>query len=386
MQARRPVHRKPRRAGFTLIELLVVISIIAVLAALILPGIQNAREAARRAQCMSQMRNCSVALHGYATANNGRLPYLVTDPAGNPSTVHIVMPPPTGIIGAAWSVQLLPFLEQAVLFDRITADPPGTGNDAPAVLATTNIKAYTCPNDPNTETGGTLSFAVNAGYTNLTNWQNAVLGTALNGVHRINLYDFGFNGYGMGVMTLNSNDADAMQATGVFFQEAGAAGFRSSLDHMSTGDGQSQTIILTENLQATAWASNNVNNMSFVAAFAGTTASGINAITENSTANGLGTPSAGKSEGLETVGMSGTGINYAGDVDLRQCRINSDTGTAQEGQRPRPGSLHPSVVNVFFGDGAGRTVSQNISDDVWARLVSARGNRFGQTILSDNSF
>src|SRR5262245_38465430 len=79
MQVKRRLPSKPQRRGFTLIELLVVISIIAVLAALILPGIGAARETARRTQCMSQMRNVSFALQTYATNNSGGLPYLVSD-------------------------------------------------------------------------------------------------------------------------------------------------------------------------------------------------------------------------------------------------------------------------------------------------------------------
>src|SRR5262249_41110650 len=68
--------RRPRtrfELGFTLVELLVVIAIIGVLVALLLPAVQSAREAARRTQCINQMRQMSIACHNYHDVHN-RLP------------------------------------------------------------------------------------------------------------------------------------------------------------------------------------------------------------------------------------------------------------------------------------------------------------------------
>src|SRR5437763_187780 len=99
----------PIRRGFTLIELLVVIAIIAVLIALLLPAVQAAREAARRTQCVNNLKQIGLALHNYHD-NNLALPWGTGPWNWNDWSAHSL---------------LLPYLEQQPLYNSINfnADP-----------------------------------------------------------------------------------------------------------------------------------------------------------------------------------------------------------------------------------------------------------------------
>lgn len=390
MQVTRRTTRKPQRRGFTLIELLVVISIIAVLAALILPGINAARETARRTQCMSQMRNVSLALQTYATNNGGNLPYLMTFPtATNMGTVQIDTDndATTPGIGASWAVQLLPYLEAQALFDRITLGAaPLAGNDSPAQLALTNLQVYTCPDDPNSDANGTLSFVANAGYTTSDFWGASLAGHIPGVGAPTSSYDFSFDTYQAGAAT--SEDVEVFRGTGMFLAENPNGAIRSALDRVP--DGATHTILLSENLQATAWASPDIEDVSFVVPFE---AGGEAGDFENNEAiiNGLGPtpPSSGvfKEQALDyDVPLTAPlGINFAANPLLATGKINAEPG-ASESTRPRPSSLHPNVVNVMFADGHGGPLASTIADQVYVRLVSSSGERFGQAVLSDNDF
>ena len=98
-----------RQSGFTLIELLVVIAIIAILIALLLPAVQQAREAARRTQCKNNLKQIGLALHNYES-NYNILPHALWGGARGQAFQDN---------GFGWMVSILPFVEQANLYQRI---------------------------------------------------------------------------------------------------------------------------------------------------------------------------------------------------------------------------------------------------------------------------
>ncbi len=106
------------RRGFTLIELLVVIAIIAILIALLLPAVQQAREAARRTQCKNNMKQLGLALHNYHDTHNCFPFAFMVGGDFNIST---------------WGIMLLPYLDQAPLYNRWNSCCPAF-NEAVAVF------------------------------------------------------------------------------------------------------------------------------------------------------------------------------------------------------------------------------------------------------------
>lgn len=135
-----------KQRGFTLVELLVVIAIIGILVALLLPAVQAAREAARRTQCNSNLKQLGVALHNYHDT-------FKTFPSG-----YITPSFATGAQGAnyeswGWAALTLPFLEQQGLHEQLgVLQQPlyqrfATGGTPFKDLVQTRVPAFICPSD-----------------------------------------------------------------------------------------------------------------------------------------------------------------------------------------------------------------------------------------------
>jgi prepilin-type N-terminal cleavage/methylation domain-containing protein/prepilin-type processing-associated H-X9-DG protein len=131
----------PQRRGFTLIELLVVIAIIAVLIALLLPAVQSAREAARRAQCVNNLKQIGLACLNYESG-------LGTLPPGT-----------KGSLWGTWMLFVLPYCEQPALYNawNFMGDNSGTTATGTALITynsvwnitvtSTRLNSFTCPSD-----------------------------------------------------------------------------------------------------------------------------------------------------------------------------------------------------------------------------------------------
>jgi len=125
-----------RRRGFTLIELLVVIAIIAVLIALLLPAVQAAREAARRSQCVNNLKQIGLALHNYESTRSC-FPY-------GANTYNVTY-------GGNWVANLLPNLELGTLYNALNFSLQTNDNTTKGANTTVEqsvIAALVCPSDP----------------------------------------------------------------------------------------------------------------------------------------------------------------------------------------------------------------------------------------------
>jgi prepilin-type N-terminal cleavage/methylation domain-containing protein/prepilin-type processing-associated H-X9-DG protein len=327
--------------GFTLIELLVVISIIAVLIALLLPAVQSAREAARRAQCINNLKQICMAMHNYQSAN-GTLPPGVKQ-SGYGTWVHFI----------------LPFLEGNPLYNAWNfngrAGYGWTDFQYKGVVNTTvtltRINTYSCPSDIPSTT------SVNNSYINI------LPGMALP------LYNY----------ACNFGNVDYVQAThnGIPFMGAPFSdlfppsdsgttlgSFWGVVDFRDITDGTSNTMFVAEIVQGqssgTTTASGDLR---------GLTVWSVGAAFEGGLPPNSGLPG-------DVYYQAGL-CQYPYMINPPCTYPQTSALFLQNGARSR----HPGGVNVVFGDGSVKFVKNSINLATWRALSSTQG---GEVVSADS--
>lgn len=340
--------KQTQRNGFSLVELIVVIAIIVILVALTLPAIQSSRDhGSRKIACLNHMRNIGLAVVNFSSGANSHLPLLVdpnmevsTDDAPNPQAAHDDL---------SWCTTVLPFLDNVGFrqrWDATASQAASATKNEEAISLLSNLNqvrfpVFSCPDDQFNTERGALSYAANVGY--VTSHYN----TAGDRAHRPDSADGGLDGD-----TSTTEDIPVKFASGVFWRPFAS---RMSLDYISQqGDGLTQTLMLSENLQAGDWSATDTGSLGF----------GIDM------------------QGVYSSGSTTLALPAKFDLINATTSTNSSIGSksgAKKSQAWRPTSNHPGgAVNVIFCDGSGKLLTPEMDPAIYARLLTPAGEKYHQ--------
>ena len=333
------------RTGFTLIELLVVIAIIAILIALLLPAVQAAREAARRIQCVNNLKQLGLAAHNYHSINDTFPPAVFSFASGN-----------TNLWGQ--TARLLPLLEQQGLSNSINFSL-GVKDPGVATVVQTQVAAFICPSDFDrmTDSSNTNDFV---------------------GYSRINYQANGGNDTGTlnAALTSESNN-------GVFiaFKTIGLARITDGSSNTALyservlGDGAPNTVSVPGD-----WFTITPPSTSRADVYATCVAQNPIGLVGDANQNSYG----GRT--WITGYYTATRYNHLIPPNGISCTDNNNAATTvgsatNEGATASTASSrHPGGVNVLFADGSIHFVKNTIGNVVWWALGSKDG---GEVVSSD---
>jgi prepilin-type N-terminal cleavage/methylation domain-containing protein/prepilin-type processing-associated H-X9-DG protein len=396
------------RRGFTLIELLVVIAIIAVLIALLLPAVQAAREAARRTQCVNNMKQIGLAMHNYHQTNN-------TFPQGSSESAANL-----GYAGgyAGWTewsslAEMLGYLEGGPVYNAINFNycgGHGYGMLANITGWTTVVTTFLCPSDPNADKGGPPISSV----TTAQGWGNSVWPPGTNNYRGSISTTTAVYGWSTGYACCQPDPLNLGAGTPATMPfSTGLFCYWLSFGIRDCTDGTSNTVAFAESLTGTATnnfailaATNNNSVVGVTAAASGEVpdASAVNLTTGVSVYSTLILPAmqactTAYRAGTTNIQLSNTNNNRWGWGAMSMSLFNT-VATPNSPLAPFsacrdscPGcgpddsifsnaqSYHPGGVNVLFGDGGVRFVKNSVSPQTWMALGTKAG---GETLSSDS--
>ncbi len=334
---------RARRPGFTLIELLVVIAIIGVLIALLLPAVQAAREAARRSQCINNLKQIGVALHNYLDSHGvfppgyvSAIDRTVTDPCDQDSENSKSIDLGTGW---AWGSMILPQIEQGPLFNSINFNL-SVAFAANNTSSTTLVSSYLCPSDSGPDT-----IPVFADPPDPANPGSYSGSNVLDRVARGNYVGM----WGVGEICGGSGPTDSPNV-GSIGSPVGIFSRNSRTRIADIVDGTSQTIAIGErshNLSYVTWTARTPNGWL-----------GVTSLIEGGTDQFNPSPEETWTQVLGPAGLEdGT-------------RTPNDKMAHVEDYWSR----HPGGVNFLFADGSVHFVKESITPPVWRSLATRAGS------------
>ena len=327
--------KRTSKAGFTLIELLVVISIIGMLAGLMLPAVQSAREQGRRTTCMNNQKNIALAFIQYEQTK-GRFPYWRA--AGDVAGVDL-----------GWVPQLFPYVEQQQLYD-IVQSRGIVAPDCDIVLETFFCKSSGSPeNNAN-------SYVANCG---VADGPAASTGSGVYKASDVTKY------YGM-------------------LTDGICGGAKISINDVK--DGTSNTLLVSENQQAgSIWASRE-----FLVGFCVNYATAVYPAPEDANAAPVTYVPSLPNPGEDYTLISGYTVNgVAAPMKINALRdaftgLEFTNGVGAAGYNDcalaqwawaRPSSSHPGVVVAAMVDGSTRVVSESVNAEILTKAMSPNDKR-----------